>query len=274
MGLCFFVSDLHGRLARYRSLFDAIDRDRPEAVFLGGDLLPSHGFAPVEGEEPIEDFVRDFLMPAFLERACRPRVFLILGNDDPRAEEASILEGEDAGAWEYIHDRSVPFEGFQVFGYQYVPPTPFRLKDWERYDVSRYTDPGCVSPEHGGRTHPVERTEVRHATIQKDLDSLTNGEDLENAIFLLHAPPHKTRQMIDHVPLDVHVGSIAIRRFIEERQPLLTLHGHIHESTRITGEWQDRIGRTCMLGAAHHGPELSLVRFHPARPSEAVRELV
>jgi len=35
------------------------------------------------------------------------------------------------------------------------------------------------------------------------------------------------------------VGSIAVRRFIEERQPLLTLHGHIHESARLTGDWRE-----------------------------------
>ena len=50
--------------------------------------------------------------------------------------------------------------------------------------------------------------------------------------------------MIDHIPLDVHVGSIAIKRFIEAKQPMLTLHGHVHESTRLTGNWQQHIGNT------------------------------
>lgn len=40
-----------------------------------------------------------------------------------------------------------------------------------------------------------------------------------------------------YAPMDVHVGSIALRRFIEARQPLLTLHGHVHESARLTGSW-------------------------------------
>ena len=79
---------------------------------------------------------------------------------------------------------------------------------------------------------------------------------------------------MDHVPLDVHVGSIAIRRFIEARQPRLTLHGHVHESARLTGSWQDRIGRTVCLSAAHDGPELALVRFDLDRPEEATRELL
>jgi len=81
-------------------------------------------------------------------------------------------------------------------------------------------------------------------------------------------------QTVDHAPVDVHVGSIAVRRFIEARQPLLTLHGHIHESARLTGAWQDRIGRTVCLSAAHDGPELALVRFDLERPDEATRELL
>ena len=157
-----------------------------------------------------------------------------------------------------------------MFGYAYVPPTPFHLKDWERYDVSRYVDPGCVSPEEGRRSVPVPEHEVRRRTIRDDLETLVKtAADLSDAIFLFHTPPYRTKldraaldgKMIDHAPLDVHVGSIAVERFIRDRQPLLTLHGHVHESTRITGAWRDRMGRTEMFNAAHHGPELALVRF-------------
>jgi Icc-related predicted phosphoesterase len=80
--------------------------------------------------------------------------------------------------------------------------------------------------------------------------------------------------MVDHAPVDVHVGSIAIRRFIETRQPLVTLHGHIHESARLTGSWRQQIGRTWALSAAHDGAELALVRFDPREPANATRELI
>ena len=43
MSLCFFVSDLHGQLNRYQVLFSKILEEKPAAVFLGGDLLPSFG---------------------------------------------------------------------------------------------------------------------------------------------------------------------------------------------------------------------------------------
>jgi Icc-related predicted phosphoesterase len=156
------------------------------------------------------------------------------------------------------------------------------LKDWEKYDVSRYTPPGSVSPEEGRRSVRVDRREVRHATIWNDLQQLAGGDDLTGAILLFHSPPNETNldraaldgKMIDHVPLDLHVGSIAVRRFIEMKQPLITLHGHIHESTRLTGSWHDRIGRTFMVNGSHDGEELSLITFDPGEPENTTRELL
>ena len=66
----------------------------------------------------------------------------------------------------------------------------------------------------------------------------------------------------------------AVQRFIEARQPLLTLHGHVHESARLTGTWRDRIGATHMFSGAHDGPELALVRFDLEDLGSATRELI
>ncbi|MCB2229477.1 metallophosphoesterase [bacterium] len=281
--LCFFVSDLHGKIRRFETLLTAIERERPAAVFIGGDILPH----PLKTDTRYRDFGPDILGPSFERvrdamREMYPRVFLILGNDDPRREEPFFEDGDRAGLWTYAHMRCFSFDRYTVCGYACVPPTPFQLKDWECYDVSRYVDPGDVSPEEGRRTVRVSTNVIRYATIQKDIDQLTKDCEVERLICLFHAPPYQTNldrvdqagKMVDHVPLDVNVGSIAIRRFIEKRQPLLTLHGHIHESARLTGDWQDRIGRTVCLSAAHDGPELALVRFDPSHPEGASRELL
>ena len=285
--VCFFVSDLHGRLDLYEKLFEAVLQERPRAVFLGGDLLPSHLYALSPAVRAFPDFTEDFLTPKFSEvkRAMGrryPKVFLILGNDDTRSAEPAILAGAARGLWEYLQNRRSALSDFPVYGYAYVPPTPFRLKDWERYDVSRYVDPGCTAPDEGAHSVPVSDYEINNATIQADLEHLAGQDDLSRAVFLFHSPPYQTNldraaldgRMIDHVPFDVNVGSIAVRRFIETRQPLLTLHGHVHESARITGSWRDRIGRTYALSAAHDGPELALVRFAPEEPERATRELL
>lgn len=284
---CFFVSDLHGRTDRYRKLFQTIRSERPDAVFFGGDLLPSGTSALESLDFSHEDFVAGFLV-SHLKRLqedigpAYPRVFVILGNDDARSEEASVISAATAGVWAYLQDLCASFDGHDVFGYACVPPTPFLLKDWERYDVSRYVDPGCISPEEGYHSIPVPDSRMHYATIRDDLSNLVGERSVDQAIFLFHSPPYRTNldraaldgKMIDHVPVDVHVGSIAIRQFIEDRQPLVTLHGHVHESARITGAWSQRIGRTHCFSAAHDGAELALVRFDPSNLEAATRELI
>ena len=287
MGDCFFVSDLHGRVERYRKLSERVREERPAAVLLGGDLLPhlSRAWEALAHEK--DDFVEGFLVPEF--RALKdvlgsayPDVFLILGNDDPRILETRLASEENRGLWNYMHNRRQSWRGFAVYGYACVPPTPFRLKDWERYDVSRFVDPGCIPPEKGFCTVPMPDRERRLGTIRKDLDRLVSDEPLDRAIFLFHTPPYGTAldraalddMRVDHAPLDVHVGSIAVKRFIESRQPLLTLHGHIHESARLTGVWREQIGRTHAFSGAHDGPELALVVFSPDDPAGAVRRLI
>jgi Icc-related predicted phosphoesterase len=284
---CLFVSDLHGDIDRYARLFGAITRERPKAVFLGGDLLPSALRPPTGGRPGRGDFVEAHLAAEFSRLHDRmgdayPRVFVIMGNDDVRSSEASLLKAESLGFWEYIHMKETTLGSFTVFGYACVPPTPFLLKDWERYDVSRFVDPGSISPEEGRHSVHTDIREVRNATIKGDLDRLTKDRDMSDAILLFHAPPYETNldraaldgKTVDHVPLDPHIGSIAIRRFIEARKPLVTLHGHVHESARLTGSWRDRIGSTHIFSAAHDGPELSLVRFRPEDPESAERVLL
>jgi len=211
-----------------------------------------------------------------------PSVFLIMGNDDARTEEAAVLELQDQGLIHYIHNRYGSLESYRIYGYAYVPPTPFRFKDWERYDMSRYLDPGDVSPEEGVCSIPVDERERKYSTIKDDLALLAGDTSLEHAVFLFHAPPYRTHLdrcaldgiKVDGIQLDTHVGSIAIRSFIETRQPLLTLHGHIHESPRLTGSWRDRIGRTHLFSAAHDGAELALIQFDLEDLGRAVRRLI
>jgi Icc-related predicted phosphoesterase len=285
MGLWFFVSDLHGSLSRYQNLFYLISQEKPDAVLLGGDLLPPNYTSPPHASE--KSFIQSTLFIGFNDLKAElsslyPKVFIILGNDDPRTAETELAEGEKNGLWNYIHFRKMDCGDFTVIGYACVPPTPFMLKDWDRYDVSRFVDLGSISPEEGWRSVQVPINDIKYSTIQSDLELLTDGIDLSSAILLFHAPPHQTcldrvavdGKTLDNIPLDIHVGSIAIRRFIEKRQPHITLHGHIHESTRLTGSWREKIGQTWAYSAAHDGVELALVRFDPTKPEKATHSLI
>ena len=62
----------------------------------------------------------------------------------------------------------------------------------------------------------------------------------ENFILVSHTPPFQTET--DKLPNGAHVGSTAVRTFIEQHQPLLCMTGHIHESIG-----HDTIGRTLIL---------------------------
>lgn len=275
---------MHGRTARYDKLFQLISEKRPRAVFIGGDILPLQARSSKSGNNR---FLDDYFIASLLQlkeqlKNDYPRVFLILGNDDPASEEKAIIAAACQGIWEYIHNRKTLLDTWPVYGYACVPPTPFRLKDWERYDVSRYADPGCLSPEAGTHTIPFDENSLKYSTIKNDLAKLAGNENLQDAIILFHSPPYNCKldraaldgRYVDHVPLDVHVGSIAIKEFIENRQPLITLHGHIHESARLTGAWMEKFGRTYAYSAAHDGPELAVVEFEPENPSAAVRHLI
>ena len=172
MTRCLFVSDLHGRPDRYEKLLAAVAAERPGAVFLGGDLLPFGALSPSGG-----DFLLDWLAPRLETLRSRlgpeyPRVFAVFGNDDPRAEEESLAELERRCLLEHAHGRRIALGPHPVYGYACVPPTPFVLKDWERYDVSRFVDPGCVSPEEGVRSVAVPEGETRWGTIAGDLEAL------------------------------------------------------------------------------------------------------
>ena len=275
----FFTSDLHGRHGRYRALLDAVAAERPRAVLLGGDLLP-HAFAGAA------DFLAGWLGPRLADLRSAlgedyPEILAIMGNDDARALEPQWQDLERAGLWRYLAGDWAQIDGVPVLGYPWVPPTPFALKDWERFDVSRFTDPGCIAPDEGRHSVEVDRRALHWRTIAADLARLATGRDLGRAVLLCHGPPHRTAldradldgKTVDHVPLDVHVGSIALRRFVTAEQPAAVLCGHVHESARLTGRWREQLGRTWCLAACTDGPELGLVRLDPTAPGDATREL-
>ena len=107
--------------------------------------------------------------------------------------------------------------------------------------------------------------EVSEDELYERLDALAaQVRDPRRAVFMIHVPPHDSG--LDTAPIlnenlrptvsagDVlrgPVGSTAVRRVIEKYQPLLSVHGHIHESG---GE--RRIGQTVALNPgseANHG---------------------
>lgn len=79
-------------------------------------------------------------------------------------------------------------------------------------------------------------------TLEDELHGLPRPCAPEKTIYVIHMPPAGVG--FDKCAHGAEVGSLAVYRFIETRQPLLSLHGHIHESPEITGIWKTQIGRT------------------------------
>ena len=76
---------------------------------------------------------------------------------------------------------------------------------------------------------------------------------MRRAIFVGHSPPAGTGLALIHDGSDV--GSEATATWIREHQPLLTLHGHIHESPVVSGRHTESIGRTNCHNPGQFAPD-------------------
>jgi Icc-related predicted phosphoesterase len=65
-------------------------------------------------------------------------------------------------------------------------------------------------------------------------------------IFVPHAPPRNTK--LDKIFMGKHVGSTAVREFVDERQPDVLVCGHIHEARGL-----DTLGKTRMVNCGPAG---------------------
>jgi len=98
--------------------------------------------------------------------------------------------------------------------------------------------------------------EITEDELEKKIKEMTSKiKDMRKCIFNVHCPPYNTT--IDTAPqldenlkivtragqmLMIPAGSVAVRNSIKKHQPLLGLHGHIHESRGAV-----KIGKTLCL---------------------------
>ncbi|PIU76130.1 metallophosphoesterase [Candidatus Pacearchaeota archaeon CG06_land_8_20_14_3_00_35_12] len=87
--------------------------------------------------------------------------------------------------------------------------------------------------------------------IKKAYEKIKEKIENRKLILISHTPPFKTK--LDRVDSS-HVGSIAIRRFIEKFQPILNICGHIHENEELS----DRIKKTRVINPGSYGKIIEL----------------
>jgi len=155
-------------------------------------------------------------------KASGARVILNKGNDDPLIVHEAVLR---SGFVEWPDEKILDVGGHEMMSLGYSNMTPWKL-------------PGDLPEEE----------------LEKKMEELASQlKDPKNSIFNIHVPPYDTH--LDIAPLldkDIkpvlgsggqpeltHVGSQGVRRMIEKYQPLVGLHGHIHEAKGFV-----KIGRT------------------------------
>lgn len=262
-----YASDLHASIPHYEALFETALQVEADAVILGGDLLPDDLSGAHLANTQIS-WVEQALAPVLVRYRGRGghRVIAIGGNHDTVLGMEALAR---TAIVEVIHGRAVELGHWNFVGCSHTPPTPFIVKDFERRD-----DPGSPpepqprrawvsGPDGMVATEPEDHFQ-KLPTITEELNRLPFAEG--RTAVVAHCPPWETP--LDRMYGPRHIGSRAMRRFIEERQPLLTLHGHIHESPQLTGEYSATLGGTLMLNAGQAGRSLHLLTIELGRPSE------
>jgi Icc-related predicted phosphoesterase len=271
-----FTSDLHGQGALYEGIATRVAERRPRVVILGGDLCPhAIGDAGVLHQRVyLQGFLVEFARRLH-ESSPGVELLLLMGNDD-WAANLDCLEAHEGRLWRMLHERVVRVDGVTVAGSSWVPITPFTMKDWERWDdgepehVARLD--GFVSRGRGLVPHRFDPAS-RAPTIAESLAGLASRTAPADTVLVSHGPPRGTR--CDMIGAGTHVGSRALRRFVELFQPPLVLAGHIHESPRVSSSYRDSIGRTVIVNPGQFGAaEVCGVWFDPRRPAETLRHTV
>ena len=96
-----FTSDLHGNKNKYEIFLKIIEKEQPNGVFIGGDILPN----PYASTEIVSDFLTINLfnpLENIREKTGEKiRCFIILGNDDPRINEEILIQKDEEKIIDY-----------------------------------------------------------------------------------------------------------------------------------------------------------------------------
>ena len=171
----------------------AAEAKQADAVLFGGDF--ARFGAPETGAPVLDSLTR-----------LHDTVYAVRGNCD----ESAFIEAMDSA--DISVERSLTFNGGLAFvgtggGTKFSGDTPF-----ERDEADIASDLAIVTS--------AESTAALSATGA-----------VKPLVVIMHNPPKDTA--CDQLPNGVHVGSAALRAFIDDVQPLLVVTGHIHESAGV-----------------------------------------
>lgn len=277
-----FVTDVHGSERCFRKFLNTAKFYGADYLILGGDITGKSmvpvergagGWAASFGEHEYREL--DDEERAGLEQLIRDAgQYPIAGEHDELVEAFSAERREETfrdaviesiRRWMNIADERLAGTDAQCYvtpgnddfweideplraadRVQFVEGARVRLDDEHEMITTGFSN---VTPWQTPRELPEEQLGTRIWGMFEDV------EDPAHLIAVLHPPPYGTEldrapqidgefrvQTENLGPKMASVGSTAVREFILQAQPLLSLHGHVHES-----QGAQRLGRTLCL---------------------------
>lgn len=234
-----YAADLHSEIQHYDELFELLKRTQADVLVLGGDL-----FAYTKDFKLQLNFFQEYLKPYFLKLSIP--VFIISGNTDWPVSVQLLRSHQTELGLHFLSNHPVEFFGFTFYGLSSIPVSPFVRKDDERRDLIKDTfnleGTHFVSDSKGQLWEKSNSDLNYYSSIEEELNQISENKD---AIWVMHSPPYGG--VLDLLSNGTAVGSKAISQRIIQIQPLLSLHGHIHESPYTSGSWFHKIGSTLAI---------------------------
>jgi len=284
-----FATDLHGSETVWRKFLNTAKIYDLDALVLSGDmtgklLVPivkrpdskydSHllGRPYVLKENELEDYQKQVRMVSYLPYVTTTEEAQRIGSNEQYREDLfAKLECDIVKLWLDLIPSRVPSKCRVL-----ISPgndDKFAIDEVIKKDsrvVFAEEDVVDLDGEHEvlcfGWSNPTPFNSPRECSeeeLERKLERVvTKVKNMATAIFCIHAPPYDSQ--LDSAPLVdkdlniivsggrpqmVPVGSKAVRKIIEKYQPLVGLHGHIHESPGFV-----KIGRTeCLNPGSEYG---------------------
>lgn len=284
----FFTTDVHGSEKTFRKFVSAGKFYKADVLILGGDLTGKliipivkqtdgrHTATflgeerVVKNEQELADLETLIRFSGFYPYQTDPDEVRELSCDDVKMDELfRRLITESMGRWIKLCEEHLSGSGIKCF---------IQGGNDDRREVSEILDNSdyVVNPEgkvvwidehhemistgHANITPFDCPGDIPEGELAKKIDEMASKvENMKNCIFNFHCPPHgcgldlapKLDKTLKPVfpPEEISVGSTSVLKAVETYQPLLGLHGHIHESRGAI-----RIGRTlCINPGSEYG---------------------
>eukprot|EP01120_Amphizonella_sp_Union-15-10_P016606 TRINITY_DN8850_c0_g1_i1.p1 TRINITY_DN8850_c0_g1~~TRINITY_DN8850_c0_g1_i1.p1 ORF type:complete len:308 (-),score=48.31 TRINITY_DN8850_c0_g1_i1:87-1010(-) len=264
-----FASDMHGNNKQYEKLLKHLQTKKPRALLLGGDLTPKRKRKQSLKEQLINQYnwVLTFFS-SFLNKLKASQIpcYLILGNGDCFYSLVAFKELQERDLCKIIHLERVPLnEDFDIVGYPFVSFSYSSVKDFEKFDysvcplelkqlvdfkLSTCNVSGYWSDSEGKwKVADFGQKDEERDSIQNDLVAKVFVENPKRLILMSHGPAYNT--CLDLTERSGHVGSIALREYIQRHQPYVCLSGHIHETVEQSGRFLETIGKTICMSSGN-----------------------